>query len=199
MSVDTGDGDKQMCDAGPQWRRDRAGVEAVPEAAPISRWTIPLAALSEQEGGGSPALTLMVLPPGPLSVPETHVLLQLVAPRTQADRRSKADQVRERRGLPCCSMEEPWRNYVRADRAGQGKNPAASRRVSSFSTVTCQPLTVEQLGCERGELVEKLPDHHFGGAVYEPLADGGHRASDLRVALVRDQRRGCGGRSGGAS
>ena len=25
MSVDTGDGDKQMCDAGPQWRRDRAG------------------------------------------------------------------------------------------------------------------------------------------------------------------------------
>lgn len=82
------------------------GTEVVPDAAPISIWRVPLAALSEQEGGGSPALTFTVLPPGPLSVPETQVLLHPVAPSTQKDSRSRVEAVRERWEWPCRSIRE---------------------------------------------------------------------------------------------
>jgi hypothetical protein len=61
----------------------------------------------------------MVLPPGPLSVPETQVLLQPMLPRAQEHRKNKADAVRERRELLCRPMEETTRNYVRPARAGQ--------------------------------------------------------------------------------
>lgn len=90
------------------------GTEVVPDAAPISICRVPVAVLSEHEGGGSPALTFTVLPPGPLSVPETQVLLHPVAPRTQKDSRSRADAARERWELPCTSIREnPGKIMVR--------------------------------------------------------------------------------------
>ena len=69
----------------------------MPEAAPISMRTIPLAALSVQEGGGLEDFTVMVLPAGEFSVPETQVLLQPAAQSKQAVSERKLDDTRESR------------------------------------------------------------------------------------------------------
>lgn len=79
-----------MCGAPP------LGAETVPEVAPISKCTIPLAAVSVHDGGGLETFILMVLPLGEFSVPETQVLVQPAAQGKQAAKRSKADDVRER-------------------------------------------------------------------------------------------------------
>ena len=60
------------------------GADVPPAPAPISRWTIPLAVLSMQEGGVLPVFMVTVLPPGEFSVPETQVLLQPAAQSKQA-------------------------------------------------------------------------------------------------------------------
>ncbi len=75
------------------------GVDAAitRRAAPISMWTIPLAVLSVQEGGGLETFTVTVLPVGEFSVPEMHVLWQPAAQSKQAGIRRKLGDVRESR------------------------------------------------------------------------------------------------------
>lgn len=63
---------------------DASGEDAVTEALPISRWTIPLAVVSVQEGGGLATVTLTVLPPGEFNTPETQVLRQPAVQSKQA-------------------------------------------------------------------------------------------------------------------
>ena len=73
------------------------GVDEPPEAAPISRCTIPLAVLRVQEGGELPVFTATVLPLKAFSVPVMHVLLQPAAQSRPVVRENKVDDTRESR------------------------------------------------------------------------------------------------------
>jgi len=71
--------------------------EPPPEAAPISRCTIPLAVLSVQEGGELPVFTATELPLGAFSVPVMHVLLHPATQSKQAVRPNKVHDTCESR------------------------------------------------------------------------------------------------------
>ena len=68
-----------------------------PDGAPISMWTMPLAVLSVQEGGGLETFTMTVLPAEEFNVPETHVLWQPMAQSRQAVSKRKLDDTCETR------------------------------------------------------------------------------------------------------
>jgi hypothetical protein len=83
--------------------------------------------------------------------------------------------------LECAVPKTPRRNSFRMrsseERWGGG--------VPSGTESPATPMERESPG-ERGQLVEEFLQHHFGGAVDEALAHGGHRAADVRVAFVRN-------------
>src|SRR5207302_7301408 len=61
-----------------------------------------------------------------------------------------------------------------------------SRRTRHGSPVTSDESPGQVAG-ETSELIEKLFDHHFRGAVNKSLADGSHSAAHLSIAFVRNK------------